>query len=339
VAARETSVQGLDDERRIGMTNGWIKAGLAAAGLSLLLWIALFAAYRIDRPDAASVALVTVLLVAPPLLSYLAVMQVTREGVLWRRLAWVYGVALAWLVVQRYGVYPLLGYPASVGESLANFILLPAFGIAAWLGAASFLYRRRLDRALALQKDTELKLLQAQLAPHMLFNMLNTVYAALLTDRDKAIDLFLAMSEALRHLTGGADRTWVPLHEEIAFIEHYSALERARHPATRIAIETEGDMDAPVPPMLLATLFENAVKHGRLDDGGLDIRVSIRADDERMELAVINLSSPRPPAADHRAGLGLANVRSRLALLYPGQAALDIAAGPDRHTATIRIEL
>lgn len=220
--------------------------------------------------------MLTVLLVIPPLASYYAAMEMMRDRLaLPLQISCVFVLALVWLLLQRFVLYPLAGLSISIGESMANFILLPTFGIASWLAVRSFFYRRRLADALELQAQTELRLLESQLAPHTLFNMLNTVYSVLLTDHEKAVPLFLSMSEALRHVVDRTRKPWIPLHEEMDFIENYAALERARSPdLVSIAIRAEGDLGVPVPPMLLATLFDNAVTHGRFPDGALEIDVA-----------------------------------------------------------------
>jgi hypothetical protein len=333
------TIQTADDKRRFGVTNRWTAGIATAVGVPLLLWLLLFLVYRQDRPDAANVAALSVLLIAPPVASYLAVMHVTRGlAALWVRVLLVYLAALAWLLAQRFLLYPWLGFDVSIGESFTNFLLLPALGIAVWLGGQAVAYRHRLERALALQQDTERRLLELQLAPHMLFNMLNTVYAALLTDREAAAGLLLAMSQALRHLTGGERRSWLPLAEELAFVENCSALERARHPASRIGIVAEGDTDAPVVPMLLATLFENALKHGRLEDGAVDIDVRASAGDTEILLQVSN-RIPRAPSLAEAPGLGLANLRRRLDLAYGPRGTLRLERTDGVHVATVAIAL
>jgi hypothetical protein len=309
---------------------------VCALAAALALWIALFAAYRLDRADAASVASLTVLLVIPPLLSYYLAMELTSERVpLPWQIAGTFGLALVWLVLQRLLVYPLIGFSVSIGESVANFILLPAFGIAAWLGVRSFADRRRLERALELQRQTELRLLNAQLAPHTLFNMLNTVYSVLLTDHHKAVPLFLSMADALRHMVDRTRKPWIPLRDELAFLENYAALERARNPEhVTITIRAAGDVDVPLPPMMLATLFENAVTHGRFADGALRVAVEAEIEDARLRLSVTNSF---PPDRKAGAGVGLANVRERLRLLYPGRAALSTKSLNGEYFAQIDI--
>lgn len=325
------------DERPIGMTNDWRLLAAAALAVACVLWTALFAAYRKDRADAYAVASITVLLVVPPLASYYAAMQLTRD---WRpglRTAGIAALAGLWLVAQRTIVYPWFGLRASLGESVANLILLPAFGIALWFAAQGLADRRRLAQAMALQRQTELRLLDAQLAPHTLFNMLNAVYAVLLTDPPRAAPLFASMAEALRHVVDRTRERWVPLHDELAFIEHYAALERARQPQrVAIRIASDGDLDVPVPPMLLATLFENAVKHGRFEDGTLAVDVDVSVDDTTLRFSVTNRCPPAARTAPRR-GLGLDNVRDRLRLIYGDRGRLEAGLDGDRYRAAIVI--
>jgi hypothetical protein len=311
-------VQEADDEQRFGVTNAQLRIAAGALGGAALLWALLFAAYRPFRPDAVDVASTTVLLTVPPLTSYFLVMEFTKSRLsLGWQIACTFAAGLLWLLVQRQVIVPQFGIDLSIGESVANLVLLPIFGISSWLAMRSLFYRRRLARSIELQAQTELRLLEAQLAPHTLFNMLNTVYAVLLADPQKAIPLFLSMSEALRHVVDRTRRRWIPLNEEIEFIENYAVLERARSPErVTIGIDTVGDLDVPVPPMLLATLFENAVKHGRFADGTLDITVSVRIAESQMSFDVVN-RFPVSSGGAKNLGIGHANVRSRLQMLYP----------------------
>jgi LytS/YehU family sensor histidine kinase len=307
----------VNDERRFDVTNDPTALILASLSAAFLLWLTLIAAYRLDRTDAVAVSSATVLLVMPPLISYYLLMEIAKKRLsISVRVVCTYVLAVAWLFVQRAVIYPAFRLGWSLGESIANLILLPAFGIATWLAVRSFCDRRHLARALELQQQTELRLLYAQLAPHALFNMLNTVYSVLLTDHEEAVPLFLAMSEALRHVVDHTRKHWIPLNEELDFIQHYAVLERARSPqGVVIRVNTEGDLDVPVPPMLLATLFENAVKHGRFPDGSLEIEVSVRIDEANMQFHVVNRFPPSMEA-DSGMGLGQRNVQDRLQLLY-----------------------
>jgi LytS/YehU family sensor histidine kinase len=331
-------MQDADDERQIGVTNIWkwiAAAGLAAA---ILLWVVLFAAYRPDRGDAIAVASMTVLLVIPPLASYYTLMELTKNrlSLTWQVVA-VFTVGLIWVPIQRGIISPTFTIELSLGESVTNLILLPVFGIASWLGVSSFFYRQRLGKVLELQKQNELRLLEAQLAPHMLFNMLNTVYAVLLTDHEKAIPLFLSMSQALRHIVDRTRKRWIPLQEELDFIENYAVLERARNPErVVITIDADGDLDVPVPPMLLTTLFENAVKHGRFPDGTIEIRVHVRVTEARMDFEVAN-RFPVPGNAGKNMGIGHSNVKNRLDLIYPQRNAFHTYAEDGFYRASIAI--
>ena len=331
-------MQTANDERPFGVTNDgmmFLAIGLAAA---LMLWAVLFAAYRLDRADALAVSSATVLLVIPPLVSYYALMELTKARLPFAlQVICTYGLALVWLAAQQRLIYPAFRFEVSLGESVANLVLLPAFGIASWLAMRGLLYRKQLTRSLQLQAQTELLLLEAQLAPHTLFNMLNTVYSVLLTDQEKAIPLFLSMSEALRHVVDRTRKRWVPLQDELDFIEHYTLLERARNPErVSISVEARGDLHVPVPPMLLATLFENAVKHGRFPDGTLDIEVSIDITEMQMRFEVVN-RFPSGGRIDSGMGVGQTNVRNRLQLLYPGKSILHVDVKDGVYRASIDI--
>jgi hypothetical protein len=333
-------MQARDDERHFGVTNAWPLIITGALAIAVALWIVLFATYRLDRADATEVASTTVLLTVPPFASYVLLMELTKRrfSLKWQISA-AFGAGLIWLFVERSVIGPAFGIALSLGECVVNLILLPTFGVASWLALRGISYRKRLETALRLQEQTELRLLEAQLAPHSLFNMLNTVYSVLLTDHQKAIPLFLSMSEALRHVVDRTRKRWISLQEELDFIHNYAALERARNPSqVAIAVVAEGDLEIPIPPMLLATLFENAVKHGRFPDGTLQINVAAIVTESHMKFEVTN----RFPDIVHSTkslGIGQTNVRSRLQMLYPTASTFHAHGDDGLYCASINIDL
>ncbi len=302
------------------MTNRtWVQISIGGF-ITLAIWTILFLSYRLDRPSQGAFigASMNVLLVVPPLLSYYAVMAwFRRYGLLWLQIVAVYGVAIAWLMVQRTLIYPIFGLQAELGENLGNFIILPAFGIATWMGVHSLRLRRQLAEARQLEELSQLRLLEAQLAPHWLFNQFNTVYATMLEEPEKAPPLLLAMTQLMRHLVEQTRRDHVPVQRELDFMQNMALLERARHlDKADIQIEALGDLDAPVPPMLFATLFENAIKHGQLEEGGYQVRVQLHSEEQHISCEISNRFTPGVTNKSSL-GVGLENVRRRLAMLYP----------------------
>src|SRR5579883_69535 len=255
--------------------------------------------------------------------------------------AWCVGIVQAVLVI---GISLLLvGYQRSV--FLQPGVVIPvALAITAVPLGWMMLYvaitsaRRAKEKLLAL-RDAELRALELQINPHFLFNSLNSIRGLVLENPPLAQDLITRLANILRYnLHRDAGHT-VPLDSELEAAADYLALEAVRYEDRlrvefSIAPETRG---IPVPPMLLQTLVENAIKHGiaTLPAGG-DLRVSAEMENGAAVLRVENPGRLIPPVPGP-ARLGLANLRDRLRILYGGAASLKLAAADGRVTATVRL--
>jgi LytS/YehU family sensor histidine kinase len=188
-----------------------------------------------------------------------------------------------------------------------------------------------------LSREAELKALRAQLHPHFLFNSLNSVVALIKSDPEAARRTCVMLGDFLRSsLTLGA-RDSITLGDEVALAAGLMAIEKVRF-GSRLTFDTRVDEAARpcrVPPLLLQPLIENAVTHGiaHLLEGG-----TIRLEAERRaSLVVVTVENPRDPEAKASpgAGVGLDNVRRRLAAVYGDGARMTAVAEADR----FRVEL
>lgn len=198
--------------------------------------------------------------------------------------------------------------------------------------------RRYREKQLAL-REAELRGLEAQINPHFLFNSLNSIRGLVVENPPLAQDLITRLANILRYnLHRDAGHT-VPLASELDAAADYLALESARYEERlrvhfEIAPETR---PMTVPPMLLQTLVENAIKHGisTIPTGG-DLLVGSSLEEGALVLRVENpgqLATADPGLPQ----LGLHNIRERLRILYGSRASLDLANGAGRVTATVRI--
>lgn len=181
-------------------------------------------------------------------------------------------------------------------------------------------------RLMAATKELQLSTLRSQLNPHFLFNSFNLLRALVQRDPDAARDSITHLSEMMRHSLSLARCNTISLAQELEFVEAYLALERLRY-EERLRIDAEVPdklRHLPIPPMLLHTLVENAVKYG-IDQSlaGVHVRYAIHLADGRLHLRVTN--GGRLVERGSSTGTGLANLRQRLALLYGDEASLEIA--------------
>jgi two-component system, LytTR family, sensor kinase len=186
--------------------------------------------------------------------------------------------------------------------------------------------------------------LTSQINPHFLFNTLNTVSSLIRFDPDMARGVVLKLSNILRRLLRKHE-TFVPLREELEFIDDYLDIEVIRFGRDNLQIFKEVDeetLDAFIPSMLLQPIIENAIKHGlapRLAGGEIHLRTLRR--DGRLSIQIedngLGMSAERL-AEVYGGGIGISNVHARLRLLYGDQFEMDIRSREGEGTQ-IRIEI
>ncbi len=177
---------------------------------------------------------------------------------------------------------------------------------------------------LAAQRSTELDNLKNQLNPHFLFNTLNTIYALVDIDPEDAKRAVHRLSGLLRYMLYESEMM-VKLSEEIGFIEDYIELMRLRLSGRLIEVNIDiaGHENDTVPPLLLVPLIENAFKYGSTSEPGMPIKVSMAVKGDKFWCSTVNSFSSQPDRADSRAsGIGLANLRRRLSLIFGSKASL-----------------
>jgi two-component system, LytTR family, sensor kinase len=186
--------------------------------------------------------------------------------------------------------------------------------------------------------------LTSQINPHFLFNTLNTVSSLIRFDPDGARGVVLKLSNILRRLLRKHE-TFVPLRDELEFIDDYLNIEVIRFGRDKIQIFKDIDqqtLEAFVPSMLLQPMIENCIKHGlapRLEGGEIHIRT--RLADGRLSIEIEDNGMGIPPerlAEVYGGGIGISNVHERLRLLYGDQFKMDIRSQEGQGTQ-IRIEI
>lgn len=224
------------------------------------------------------------------------------------------------------------------GQQLINHTFFIILTMPAKLYRDSMRKQLNLRELQAKQYKAELDLLRAQINPHFLFNTLNNLYALTLEKSDDAPDVVLRLSTMMRYLLESSRADTVPLAQEVSFLNNYFSLEKIRlKTTTDIHFETQGDYETlPIAPMLLIPFAENAFKHGanRAIEGGF-VHAVLRCEPNELLFYVENNLPDSQIPASVSTGMGLANVRRRLELLYPNAAELEI----QQENTTFRVQL
>ena len=190
----------------------------------------------------------------------------------------------------------------------------------------------------------ELNFLKAQINPHFLFNTLNNLYYLAYTQSQKTTEVIAKLSQMMRYMIYDSNYEKVPLSKEIEYMENYISLERLRlNEQIPITFTVEGGnpQDFLIAPLIFITFLENAFKHGVSNNhpkAWVNIMIQLR-DNEcvyRVENSKIPFSNPE---AEQKSGIGLQNVKRRLALSYPGKHRLTVENTEDRYAVQLNITL
>jgi two-component system, LytTR family, sensor kinase len=196
----------------------------------------------------------------------------------------------------------------------------------------------KLEQQERLLLQARMEALQSQINPHFLFNTLNSVSSLVRRDPDSAREMIVKLGNILRRLLRKGD-SFVPLREEIEFLDDYLDIEVARFGCDKLNVVKElepASLDHLVPSMILQPLVENAVKHGfalKVDGGSIYIRsrnaghrVVIEVEDDGVGMPTTGAS------ASSGTGIGMLNVTERLQVVYGDAAEITIESQPGRGT-------
>jgi len=193
----------------------------------------------------------------------------------------------------------------------------------------------------SLIKELELKTIKAHINPHFIFNSLNGIRALVVENPERARRAITELSNILRSSMQVEKIETVTLEKELNIVKDYLALENMRfEDRLKIVYEIDDDtLDQPVPPMMLQTLVENAIKHGisRQVNGGV-VKIVSDFKNDYHELAVINTG--RLNGKTNSEGFGLSSTINRLTILYGNKARFEIKqATPETVEAKVHLPI
>lgn len=176
-------------------------------------------------------------------------------------------------------------------------------------------------------REVELNRLKSQMNPHFIFNSMNTIRALISENPEKAKDAITQLSNILRSSMLQEKNKVIPLEEEMQLVKDYLNIEKVRYEdRLKIKIKIAENLNAClVPPFIIQTLVENAIKHGisQLPEGGT-LQLSIEKDQEGMLVVLVENDGKYLPGRQKKSGFGIANSKKRIALLYGDTGSLSI---------------
>jgi len=250
----------------------------------------------------------------------------------------------------RFAVYGLLGQsyqPDTLPELLAyegakdlvSFVLIVWISRGIWAAQESAQQTQELERTRRELAEARLARLSEQVQPHFLFNSLNLIAEVMHEDVERADQLLCALAALLRQSLAAQQRGLHRLEDELALVQPFLQLMQARFGEQRLQVQIEASAAAracQLPALLLLAPVENAIKHDVARHLG-PVRVRLQADCQQGQLCLQldNDGVSEAPPVD--GGLGLRNLRERLAAHYGPQARVDF--GPVEGGMSLRMEL
>jgi two-component system, LytTR family, sensor kinase len=215
--------------------------------------------------------------------------------------------------------------------SFVSFLPTYGFGLALITGLALYTRFRNSElRLAALEREwssARLAALRMQLSPHTLFNLLHTIRGHIEWDPKGAQSMVVQLADLLRRLLNAGERDFSKLADELQFVRSYLELQQRRF-ADRLSVVLPQAEDIPavwVPSLILQPLVENAVVHGLAGhQGPVTVRLAVNLTLDVLTLSVFNTITPDKLVGEE--GIGLNNVRERLAVQFEGRANLAAAA-------------
>ncbi|GAA3558495.1 sensor histidine kinase [Snuella lapsa] len=263
-----------------------------------------------------------------------------------------YGTLLLLSVFYLVSVYACLNHPLhfNTSEDIVQFLFFLAGSLLLIL-FLSFIYgyfRIKIiskEKLFALKlgaKDSELQLLKSQVNPHFLFNTLNTLYATALEEKaDRTAESTAKLASLIRYMQEDINKDFIPLDHEISYLKDYIAIQKLRC-AVEPQIETQftNIERHSISPGLLIPFVENAFKYGIDPSAPSSLKVSVVCNGNTISFECVNSYNEafKTYYKEQGFGIGIANARQRLELVYPKKHTLEVLKENNIFSVSISIK-
>jgi len=343
----------------------WLLEDRNRIWLHILFWIFIYldellGILRITDDSQTSVLLVLSLFIMDALTVYfnlyLLINTYLIRGKIWMYLAFTaitlfLNIEFSFLLRYSFFENDLTTLPDnSVVSQLISDFVYTTFMLGTAIGAHMLIRNVRNQKRIRLLEteklSTELKFLKNQINPHFLFNSLNNIYVLTRKRPKEASETVLLLSDLLRYQLYDCAQDKVLLKNEIEYVKNYLKLERLRRSGAVIEFNYAGQPPdlIEIAPFIFIPLVENAVKHGAVVEGRVFIDIHFELKDEVLFFRLENSLSNKKKVPTHsnrkkQGGIGLANVKRRLELIYPNRHSLQMHQNKDSYIVELSIKL
>ncbi len=274
----------------------------------------------------------------PRLLDTRKYVQYLLVALIFSLLMSLFFVGIFWLIYPEFRPFAM----QKLFESIVGSFLISQSGS---LLRGFINWNQNLQNKTALENQSlrnELAMLKAQLSPHFLFNTLNNIDSLIYRSRDEASAMLIKLAALLRYMLYESDGKEVPLGKEIAYIRQLTELQQLRfEEPDYVELEVEqASKELTIAPLLFLPFIENAFKFVSQPGTMPAIRIRLIATKEKVTLTCQNYFNPKAKKdPEQRQGIGLANARRRLELLYPGAFELGVSHNDNLFEVHLAIEM
>ncbi|MFD2099291.1 sensor histidine kinase [Flagellimonas iocasae] len=247
---------------------------------------------------------------------------------------------------ELFGVYPNEVFKIYFVWALPSTVASMTLGMSIKLGKNWLQTEKKRLRLEKENLETELKYLKSQINPHFLFNTINSIFALIHINPDRASESLANFSDMLRYQLYKSEDETIALEKELNFIENFIDLEKLRldhgHTDMQFDIQDRTTHKKNIAPFILIPFIENAFKHVSKGKGQRNfIHMGLEASDKSLQLSIKNskgLNGQTSEEIAESSGIGLKNVSRRLKLLYPESHSLLIVDESDRFSILLKLE-
>ena len=326
----------------------------------LLFWLLLFAAWHFFRyqdypkPTAVWISLLKVsdLALMVYLTNYLLIPQL-----LYKKRYWIFGISFVTIIVassifKMYLLGQLMNNPRAfdfssnikgrIYDNILPHILLVSTGAAFKLVNDQLRAQKQVLELVKEKSSAELNFLKSQINPHFVFNSLNAVYFLIQKENVAARQTLLQFSDLLRYQLYDCNESTVAIEKEMNFLRDFVRLQELRkdnHYDFQLKI-SDSMKGFSIAPLLLIPFVENAFKHlSHHTHRSNFVWIELKRQGNTMSLLVKNSKDDQQKKTEPAGGIGLANVKRRLELIYPGKHQLDIKETNSEYSVSLQLEI